>query len=219
MRAARSARRCSSGISCSATPRQPQPADSMRGSLLGPRVRRRRDRDVSRCARRALHGVSPTIERSATRSRELHGAREGRSAGSRAGWSSARARSARAASSATRAARRMQSVMNLKIKFRESFRPFAPVGARRSASPSTSRWRRTSDSPYMLLVAPVRDEQRTRLNGERAARARQAEGAAVGDAGGHARRLLGARADGRRRAARPLLRADEDVRASRPAAR
>ena len=48
------------------------------------------------------------------------------SAGSTAGWSSARARSAPAASSATRAVRAMQAKMNLKIKFREGFRPFAP---------------------------------------------------------------------------------------------
>jgi carbamoyltransferase len=52
----------------------------------------------------------------------------------------------------------MQSVMNLKIKFRESFRPFAPA----------VRFERTGDyfaldrpSPYMALVASVREELRT----------------------------------------------------------
>ena len=42
------------------------------------------------------------------------------------GWSSGRGRSGHGRSSATPARRRWQSVMNLKIKFRESFRPFAP---------------------------------------------------------------------------------------------
>ena len=52
---------------------------------------------------------------------------------------------------------RMQSVMNLKIKFRESFRPFAPVVLRDSAS---DYFDLGHDSPYMLLVAPVREELR-----------------------------------------------------------
>ena len=46
--------------------------------------------------------------------------------------------------------------MNLKIKYRESFRPFAPSvlrGARRATTSSSTR-----DSPYMLLVAPVRED-------------------------------------------------------------
>jgi carbamoyltransferase len=49
---------------------------------------------------------------------------------------------------------RMQSVMNLKIKFRESFRPFAPSVLRERAS----EWfgmRENEDSPYMMFVAPV----------------------------------------------------------------
>lgn len=46
----------------------------------------------------------------------------------------------------------MQSTMNLKIKFRESFRPFAPVVLRERVS---DYFELDSDSPYMLLVAPV----------------------------------------------------------------
>jgi len=47
---------------------------------------------------------------------------------------------------------RMQSVMNLKIKFRESFRPFAPSVLREEVS----KWFEIdADSPYMLLVADV----------------------------------------------------------------
>ena len=52
---------------------------------------------------------------------------------------------------------RMQSVMNLKVKFRESFRPFAPVVLRHRVQ---DYFEMESDSPYMLLVAPVRAERR-----------------------------------------------------------
>jgi len=52
---------------------------------------------------------------------------------------------------------RMQSTMNLKIKYRESFRPFAPVVLREVAS---EYFDLDCDSPYMLLVAPVRESQR-----------------------------------------------------------
>jgi carbamoyltransferase len=47
----------------------------------------------------------------------------------------------------------MQSVMNLKVKFRESFRPFAPIVRRERVS---DYFDLETDSPYMLLVAPVR---------------------------------------------------------------
>jgi len=61
----------------------------------------------------------------------------------------------------------MQSVMNLKIKFRESFRPFAPAVLREHAH-EYFELRPNQDSPYMLLVAPVRQEQRV-ANGAGAA--------------------------------------------------
>jgi carbamoyltransferase len=54
----------------------------------------------------------------------------------------------------------MQSTMNLKIKFRESFRPFAPVVLREDVD-RYFEMRPYEDSPYMLLVAPVRSEIRT----------------------------------------------------------
>jgi carbamoyltransferase len=54
---------------------------------------------------------------------------------------------------------RMQSVMNRKIKFRESFRPFAPIVLREYVD-RYFQMRPYEDSPYMLLVAPVRDEHR-----------------------------------------------------------
>ena len=59
----------------------------------------------------------------------------------------------------------MQSVMNLKIKFRESFRPFAPSVLEESVH-EYFETRPREQSPYMLLVANVRDEKRTPLDGE-----------------------------------------------------
>jgi carbamoyltransferase len=51
----------------------------------------------------------------------------------------------------------MQSTMNLKIKYRESFRPFAPSVLREFAP---DYFDLKKDSPYMLLVAPVKEEIR-----------------------------------------------------------
>lgn len=57
----------------------------------------------------------------------------------------------------------MQSKMNLKIKFRESFRPFAPAVLREDVS---QYFEIDSDSPYMLMVAPVRQERRIKLTAD-----------------------------------------------------
>lgn len=51
---------------------------------------------------------------------------------------------------------RMQSVMNLKIKYRESFRPFAPSCLEERVS---AYFELDRPSPYMLLVADVRAER------------------------------------------------------------
>jgi carbamoyltransferase len=53
----------------------------------------------------------------------------------------------------------MQSVMNRKIKFRESFRPFAPVVLAEHAT-EYFELPPGAESPYMLLVAPVRTSRR-----------------------------------------------------------
>jgi carbamoyltransferase len=60
---------------------------------------------------------------------------------------------------------RMQQVMNLKIKFRESFRPFAPCVLREFAD-TFFDLQPDEDSPYMLFVAPVRPEWRLPLSEE-----------------------------------------------------
>lgn len=50
---------------------------------------------------------------------------------------------------------KMQSVMNLKIKYRESFRPFAPIVLAEDVS---DYFQHQGDSPYMLIVANINDE-------------------------------------------------------------
>jgi carbamoyltransferase len=57
----------------------------------------------------------------------------------------------------------MQANMNLKIKFRESFRPFAPCVLKERAADYFDI-RNDQESPYMLLVAPVREEHRRKLS-------------------------------------------------------
>ena len=58
---------------------------------------------------------------------------------------------------------KMQETMNLKIKFRESFRPFAPSVLAEKVS---DYFEMEGISPYMLLVAPVRKELRKAMTKE-----------------------------------------------------
>jgi carbamoyltransferase len=58
---------------------------------------------------------------------------------------------------------RMQAQMNLKIKFREGFRPFAPSVLRERVS---DYFALDGDSPYMLLVAPVKTERQVPMTVE-----------------------------------------------------
>ena len=56
---------------------------------------------------------------------------------------------------------KMQKELNLKIKFRESFRPFAPSVLREDVS----EWfELNNDSPYMLLVADVKKEKQIKMS-------------------------------------------------------
>lgn len=57
----------------------------------------------------------------------------------------------------------MQATMNLKIKFRESFRPFAPAVLREDVA---QYFEMDYDSPYMLLVAPVIKERRLKMSAD-----------------------------------------------------
>ncbi len=135
-------------------PRTPRAGDAMRGSRLGPRWRDEEIAERLRPRGAVMHWTAP--EELPDRVAELierenvigwfQGRMEfgPRALGSRSILGDARSP-------------RMQSVMNLKIKFRESFRPFAPcVLAER-----VSDWFELDrESPYMLLVAPVLEKHR-----------------------------------------------------------
>jgi carbamoyltransferase len=57
----------------------------------------------------------------------------------------------------------MQKTLNLRVKYRESFRPFAPSVLREEVS---DWFELDADSPYMLLVADVKPERRRRMTAE-----------------------------------------------------
>ena len=57
----------------------------------------------------------------------------------------------------------MQKVLNLKVKYRESFRPFAPAVLAEDASDWFAIDR---ESPYMLLVTKVKERRRRRVNSQ-----------------------------------------------------
>ena len=58
---------------------------------------------------------------------------------------------------------KMQKTLNLKVKYRESFRPFAPSVLREHVA---DWFELDGDSPYMLLVADVREEKRRKMTDE-----------------------------------------------------
>jgi carbamoyltransferase len=139
------------------TPRRPDGRDSQQGSLLGPAFS---DEQIETVLN-DLHAVFETApdeghlvdEVAAWLAQEkvvgwFQGRMEfgPRALGARSILGDARSRS-------------MQSLMNLKIKFRESFRPFAPIVLREYVD-RYFQMRPYEDSPYMLLVAPVTEDQR-----------------------------------------------------------
>ena len=60
----------------------------------------------------------------------------------------------------------MQKNLNLKVKYRESFRPFAPAVLREDVA---DWFELDSDSPYMLIVADVKDDKRRQMTPEQQA--------------------------------------------------
>ena len=137
----------------------PARADGMAGSFLGPGYS---TADVSRDldgigARYEVLGEDASVDRTARLIAE----------GNVVGWVSGRMEfgprslGARSILGDPRNPR-MQSVMNLKIKFRESFRPFAPAVLAETAS---EYFELDRPSPYMLLVAPVQPHLRLEENG------------------------------------------------------
>ena len=138
-------------------PRQAGPEDTQSGSLLGPHYADRAIRAFLD-ARGAKYHYQPDDDALCARvagllaSEKVVGWVQGRmefgprALGSRSILGDARSR-------------QMQSVMNLKIKFRESFRPFAPVVLRDRACEYFDL-KPGEESPYMLLVAPVAEAKR-----------------------------------------------------------
>lgn len=138
-------------------PRKPQKRDSMKGSFLGPRFGREE--------------ILKTLEGSGTRWTEYNDDRlmdvlvghieEGKVIGVVQGRMEfgPRALGARSIIGDPRNPE-MQSKMNLKIKFRESFRPFAPAVLEEDVA---KYFEYEAVSPYMLMVAPVAAEHRKPL--------------------------------------------------------
>ncbi|MFO0564507.1 MAG: carbamoyltransferase [Polyangiaceae bacterium] len=142
-------------------PREPQPHDSQSGSLLGPRFSTEEVRAFLSESGAKFVEYSDEEELSdrvadLIANQKVVGWFQGRAEfgpralGGRSILGDARSRG-------------MQSVMNLKIKFRESFRPFAPSVIRERAH-EYFEVRAAEDSPYMLLVAPVQRDKRTPPN-------------------------------------------------------
>jgi carbamoyltransferase len=137
-------------------PRRPDRPDSMQGALLGPETS---DVDVERfLVDQALpHETLPDDGVLATRVAGLL------ADGAVVGWVQGRmefgprALGARSILADPRR-RDMQKALNLKIKFRESFRPFAPAVL---AERLSEFFDLHTASPYMLLVAPVRSAKAT----------------------------------------------------------
>ncbi|MBA7474700.1 Decarbamoylnovobiocin carbamoyltransferase [subsurface metagenome] len=138
-------------------PRAPVSArrDGQKGSYLGPSFKNEEIR-----AFLDFYGYPYTVVDDAERSRQVAGAlAEEKIVGYFVGRAEFGPRSlgARSILGDARSAA-TQSTMNLKIKFRESFRPFAPSVLEERCS---SYFDLASESPYMLLVAPVREHLRT----------------------------------------------------------
>ena len=142
-------------------PRAPQAYDSQHGSYLGPRcspVQVREDLD-------ALHAIYETYDNEADMAAEVASElAQGRIVGHFAGRAEfgPRALGHRSLLGDPRDPD-MQRRMNVAIKFRESFRPFAPAVIEGKQS---GYFDLTAESPYMLLVAPVREERRCKLTSE-----------------------------------------------------
>lgn len=138
-------------------PRNPQGRDRQRGSLLGP------DFSSDQIAR-FLESTGAPARRFDDESALLDHVAETLAQGKIVGWFQGRmefgprALGARSILGDPRNPA-MQADMNLKIKFRESFRPFAPAVIREHAA----EWfdlDPSHESPYMLLVAPVAESKR-----------------------------------------------------------
>jgi carbamoyltransferase len=142
-------------------PRLPNGKDSLKGSLLGPRYTNEEIRKFFD-ERKAPYTYIENEDQL------LKAVAEKMAAGKVVGWFHGRMEfgpRALGARSIIGDARdeQMQSQMNLRIKFRESFRPFAPCVLREDVD---KYFELDRESPYMLLVADVRPELRNALTPE-----------------------------------------------------
>ena len=144
-------------------PRDGRATDRQKGSFLGPRF-------ASADIRGVLDRAGAKYQQATSESDLMQQVVDILSEGKIVGWFQGRmefgprALGGRSIIGDPRSAR-MQATMNLKIKFRESFRPFAPMVLQDEAS----RWfglKPGQESPYMLLVAPVLDEHRIPVTDE-----------------------------------------------------
>ena len=136
-------------------PRKTAKPDTQKGSLLGPSFS---DEEIQAFAAKqgAVYEVCESDEETCAKSADLI------AEGKVIGWFQGRMEfgpRALGARSIVADPRRAdtQKKLNLKIKFRESFRPFAPIVLEERAS---EYFELDCPSPYMLLVAPVREDRR-----------------------------------------------------------
>ena len=142
-------------------PRDVSKGDRMRGSLLGPKY-------SNDAIKQMLERNEAIYEHHADETELLKHVASAMADGKVVGWFSGRMEfgpRALGSRSIIGDARNevMQSTMNLRIKYRESFRPFAPCVLREAVS---DYFELDGDSPYMLLVADVRKERRVNLTEE-----------------------------------------------------
>ena len=141
--------------------RQARCGDSMRGSFLGPRFS---NDEIERF----LNGIGAPYERLADEGTLVTRVADELASEKVIGWLQGpmefgpRALGGRSILGDPRSPK-MQAVMNLKIKYRESFRPFAPSVLRERVG---DYFEMDADSPYMLLVAPVRECRRIEMSSE-----------------------------------------------------
>ena len=141
-------------------PRTVSPQDAMKGAYLGPKCL---DEDIEKDLKRL--GASFTKQ---SQTEMINTCVEGLSEGKAIGWHQGRmefgprALGARSIIGDSRS-EKMQSILNLKVKFRESFRPFASSILREKVN----EWfDMDEDSPYMLLVVDVQKDKQIPMSEE-----------------------------------------------------
>lgn len=147
-------------------PRQPESPDGQQGSLLGPDIAGSETEALLKTGGAVYERAGDEAALSETTARLI-------AEGKVVGWVQGRMEygpRALGSRSILGDARNpaMQSTMNLKIKFRESFRPFAPI----VLADRVADWFQVppgTESPYMLIVAPVQPARRVQAGNHTAA--------------------------------------------------